>query len=86
MKYYSVMPQDWDYTKEEKVGELIRNGKFTPCMVVEIANKCGSLFPYVTSKSNAIKYTKSLKREFPYVVFNLMEGERWGELKLVESF
>ena len=80
------MPTDWDYTKEEKVGELMRNGKFTPCMVVEITNKCGSLFPFITSRTNAIKYVKSLKEQFPYVVFDLMEGKTWGELELVQSF
>lgn len=52
----------------------------------EIIGKCGSLFPYITTKKNAIAYAKSVKKQFPNITFALTEGETWGNQKLVEEF
>ena len=52
----------------------------------EVVAKCGSLFPFITSKTNAIKYAKSVKRQFPNVHFELTKGATWGEMELVQEF
>lgn len=86
MKHYSIIPNDWDYTHSKEIKELNDKGMWIPCMVPEVDKHCGSLFPFIITKSNAIKYVKNLKAKFPFVIFDLMEGETWGELKLVQSF
>lgn len=86
MQYYSVLPNDWDYTKQDKIKELKNQGCYTPYDIKEVAHSCGSLFPYITTKTNAIKFTKRLKKEFPYVRFDLMVGKTWGEMELVQTF
>ena len=52
----------------------------------EVVEKCGSLFPFITTKSGAIKYAKAIKRQFPNVRFELTKGEHWGELELIQEF
>lgn len=47
---------------------------------------CGSLYPFITTKTNAVKYAKSVKRKFPYVTFGLFEGETFGSQVLVQEF
>ena len=86
MKHYSVMPQDWDYAHEQEIKELSAKGCYTPCQVEEVVEHCGSLFPFVTTKSGAIEYVRNLKKQFPFIVFDLMVGKTWGEMKLVQSF
>lgn len=86
MKHYSVMPQDWDYSHKKEIKEFSAKGCYTPCMVEEVVEHCGSLFPFITTKSNAIKYVKDLKAKFPFITFDLMEGKTWGEMELVQSF
>ena len=86
MKHYAVMPQDWDYTHNKEIKEFNARGYYAPCEIKEIAERCGSLFPIITTKSSAIEYARGLKKRFPFVTFDLMEGENWGEMKLVKSF
>ena len=55
-------------------------------MVEEIVDRCGSLFPFITNEKRAVRYAKELKSDFPFVVFELMEGSQFGDMKLVGSF
>lgn len=86
MKKYSIMPNDWDYSCEQEVKTLQSKGVYLPCMLGELAAHCGSLYPYITTKRDAIAYVKDLKAKYPFVVFDLMVGESWGTLELVKSF
>lgn len=86
MKQYSVMPQDWDYTHEEEINQYNEKGCYTPYEIQEVVDSCGSLYPLVKSKSSAIEYVKNLKKKFPFIIFDLMVGETWGNLEVVESF
>ena len=86
MKHYSVIPQDWDYAHERKIKELGAKGFYTPFQVEEAVERCGSLFPFVTTKSGAIEYARKLKKEFPFILFGLMEGKTVGEMELIQSF
>lgn len=86
MKHYSIMPSDWDYAYEAEVKEFAKRGLYLPCQVGEVVGSCGSLYPYVTTKKAAIAFAKRLKGRFPYVRFDLMVGEAWGETRLVQSF
>ena len=86
MKHYSVIPQDWDYAHGQEIKELGAKGCYTPCQVEEVVGHCGSLFPFVTTKSGAIAYVKNLKKQFPFIVFGLMEDKTWGEMELIQSF
>ena len=52
----------------------------------EIIDKCGSLFPFITTEKNAITYAKKVKKLFPHITFQLSEGETWGNQKLVKEF
>lgn len=52
----------------------------------EVVAKCGSLYPFITTKSKAIAYAKKVKAEFPNVHFELTEGGTWGNLELVQAF
>ena len=52
----------------------------------EVVAKCGSLFPFINTKSSAIKYAKSVKHHFPNVHFQLTKGETWGSQELVQEF
>ena len=52
----------------------------------EVVQKCGSLFPFITTKTSAIAYAKSVKNQFPNVHFELTEGTTWGEQVLVKEF
>lgn len=52
----------------------------------EIISKCGDLFPFITTKTSAVKYAKSVKRQFPTIELELYEGDNWGSLVLVQSF
>lgn len=52
----------------------------------ELKDACGSLFPFITTKTGAIKYAKSVKKRFPDVTFGLFEGETFGSQKLVQEF
>lgn len=58
----------------------------TDCFDTEIVEQCGSLFPFITTKTSAIKYAKSVKRQFPNVHFQLTKGETWGNQELVQEF
>lgn len=49
----------------------------------ECVDACGSLYPFITSEKGAIKYAKSVKKRFPNVEFELTEGDKWGNVKLV---
>lgn len=86
MQHYSVMPSDWDYTHNDKIKELSQQGCYAPCQVKEVVERCGSLFPFITTKSNAIKYVEDLKVKFPFITFDLMVGKTWGEMELIQSF
>lgn len=52
----------------------------------KIISKCGSLFPFITTKSAAIKYAKNVKKEFPEITFGLYEGSTFGSMVLVQTF
>ena len=52
----------------------------------EVISKCGSLYPYVTTKKDAIEYAQCVKKLFPNVVFQLTEGDSWGNQTLVKEF
>lgn len=52
----------------------------------DIINQCGSLFPFITTEKNAIKYAKAVKKQFPHITFELTEGETWGNQRLVKEF
>lgn len=52
----------------------------------KVLRKCGSLFPFFTDIKSAIEYAKSVKKEFPDTVFELTQGETWGEQELVKLF
>ena len=52
----------------------------------ELIDSCGSLFPFITTKTEAVKYAKSVKRRFPDVTFGLFEGETFGSQVLVQEF
>lgn len=52
----------------------------------EAMNKCGSLFPFITTLTGARRYAKSVKKQFPNITFNLLEGKTWGESRLIEQF
>lgn len=88
MQHYSVIPNDWDYSHitNDQLKDFNSNGCYFPSQVQEVVDKCGSLFPFITTKTNAIAYVKDLKKKFPYVSFNLLVGETWGNSKLVQSF
>ena len=52
----------------------------------DIIDKCGSLFPFITTEKNAIAYAKGVKKQFPDITFQLTEGETWGNQTLVKEF
>lgn len=52
----------------------------------ELIGKCGSLFPFITTEKDAIKYANGVKKLFPTITFQLTEGETWGNQKLVKEF
>ena len=52
----------------------------------ELIDACGSLFPFITSLTGAKRYAKSIKKRFPKYTLNLIEGETWGETKVIEVF
>lgn len=58
----------------------------TECMDNNVVAKCGSLFPFITTKTGAIRYAKSVKKEFPNVHFVLTKGETWGNQEIVQEF
>jgi len=52
----------------------------------DIIDKCGSLFPFITTEKNAITYAKGVKKQFPNITFQLTEGATWGNQTLVKEF
>lgn len=86
MDYYSIMLVGWDYSQPNKVKQFKDNGFLTPCDVKEVVYKCGSLYPFITTKKKAVAYANGLKKEFPFVSFSLMKGETFGEMELIQSF
>lgn len=52
----------------------------------EVISKCGNLFPYITTKKDAIEYANGVKKLFPDVTFQLTEGDTWGNQTLVKEF
>lgn len=86
MKNYTIMAIDWDYGCQDQIEEYQRKGIYLPSMISEVMEHCGSLYPYITNETSAIKHIKSIKREFPFVHFGLYEGRTWGELELVKEF
>ena len=71
---------------EQEIKDLIAKGCYAPFQVEEAVESCGSLFPFITTKSGAIEYARNLKKKFPFIVFDLMEGKTFGELAPVQSF
>lgn len=86
MKNYTIMATDWDYAYPEEIKNYQKKGLCLPSMVKEVLDHCGSLFPYITSKTNAINHLKAIKKQFPFVRFGLYEGQTWGSLELVKEF
>lgn len=86
MKCYSVMTMGWDYKHKEKIEDFKQQGCHSPYEVEGLVGSCGSLYPYITTKKGAVNFVKNLKSQFPYVCFDLMVGNNWGELELVQSF
>lgn len=86
MKRYTLVPIDWDYSKEEIVREYSEKGICTPCQIQELVDMCGSLFPFITTKTAAIKYAKEVKKQFSFVIIGLFEGDNWGDQETVKEF
>ena len=61
---------------------LMPTNDFSPSVI----EKCGSLFPFITTKSKAIAYAKQVKKQFPNVEFELTEGNTWGSQVLIQTF
>ena len=83
--HFSILPIDWDMKHSSKISDLQKEGKWTPCDVPEVVESCGSLFPYITTKTGAIRRLKGVKKEFPYVTFGLYNGKTFGELQIVQE-
>lgn len=49
----------------------------------DVIDSCGSLFPFIHTKTGAIKYAKSVKKKFPDVEFTLTKGDQWGNQELI---
>lgn len=86
MENYTLMATEWDYAYPEEIKDYQKQGVFTPTMDKEILNHCGSLYPFITNETNAIKYSKEIKKQFPFVHFELYKGKTWGTLELVKEF
>lgn len=56
MENYTLMATEWDYAYPEEIKDYQKQGVFTPTMDKEILNHCGSLYPFITNETNAIKY------------------------------
>lgn len=59
------------------------------CVVMdhpEVMEHCGSLWPFITTKKNAISHAKSVKKQFPNVKFVLTRGDTWGSQELIAEF
>ena len=84
MNSFTILPMEWDMKHSDKVQEFYKEGKYTPCNIEEVVSKCGNLFP-IHTKTMALKYLKWLKKEFPYVIFNLFSGSRQCDLELIQE-
>ena len=84
MLSFTILPMEWDMRYSDKVQEFYKEGKFTPCDIEEVVDKCGNLFP-IHTKAMALNYLKALKKEFPFVVFNLFSGSRQCDLELIQE-
>lgn len=52
----------------------------------ECVGCCGCLWPYITSKTRAIAYAKSVKKRFPNVEFELTKSNSWGSAEVIATF
>jgi len=52
----------------------------------ELIDACGSLYPFITTLSGARRYAKNVKKRFPKYSLELIEGETWGDAKVIEVF
>ena len=86
MKTYVIIPVEWDYEKDTngKIATLREQGCFVPSDIIEISERCGALVG--CSKTSAIAMVKKLKKDYPYIKFNLLVSETWGNLELVKEF
>lgn len=85
-KTYVIMPTEWDYDKDTlKMIPYLRNhGCIVPCDITNVSERCGALVGVALRQATTI--TKELKKDYPYVKFELLVGETWGELKLIKTF
>ena len=86
-KTYVIMPTEWDTSTEQNINHIknLRDtGCFVPCDIIDVSERCGALIG-VNSRT-AINIAKSLKEDYPFITFELLEGETWGDLRPLQTF
>ncbi|MCR4661711.1 MAG: hypothetical protein K5765_06930 [Clostridia bacterium] len=84
-KVYALMVEEWEYgVNDNAIKELRDKGIYIPCEIDYLRNVCGSLGEITIGRAK--EFVEDLKSKWPFVKFNLYEGETWGTLKLVQSY